>query len=330
MFGINFLTSFLLATLSSSPRDVAFQKWCSTVGITTPLAKLETTPRSVAGRGVFASADIEEGDVVITIPEDIVLHEFNAAVSFPALAQKLCTAKTRFHEVQNGRQSWWSRFTRHRKQSEHIFTDSSDLWQGTLTAFSLASLANESHPWYPWVSQWRRSDPVQALFEKGVTWRDEGEIQSCVEELSMMLPEVSKIKLRAAVEIRLGRLEELRTIFDLNDEASSMFGLLTSRAIDLGDEVLGVLPMFDMINHSSEPNLALSFGDDKFSMWALRDIAQGEELFVSYKDCNDESTEWDEDDAIWMLVQWGIPIRRLNLGASLSTKNTETQLMSVA
>ncbi len=287
------------------------------MGITTPLAKLETTPRSVAGRGVFASANIEEGDVVITIPHDIVLHEFNAAASFPALAQRLATCKTRFHEDQNGRPSW-RRFFSHRPQTKFYFTDSSDLWQATLTSFSLASLEAKGHPWTPWLSQWRRNDPMQSLFEKGVTWRDEDDVMSCVNDLSCMLPEVSKTKLRAAVEMRLGRFEELQTIFDMNQDASRLFGMLTSRAIELGDGIAGVLPMFDMINHSAEPNLALSFGDEKFSMWALRDIAEGEELFVSYKDRN-ESLEWDEEDAIWMLVQWGIPLRRLPISAAVST-----------
>ena len=87
--------------------------------------------------------------------------------------------------------------------------------------------------------------------------------------------------------------------------------------MDLGGGVIAVLPMYDMINHSNEPNLALSFGDEKFSLWALRDIEEGEELFVSYKD--NENKEWDETDAVWMLVQWGIPMRKHSQSLSIST-----------
>ena len=167
---------------------------------------------------------------------------------------------------------------------------------------------------------------MQSLFDKGASWRDEEDVLSCVEELSQMLPEVSKIKLRAAVEMRLGRLEELRTIFELDKDASSMFGKITSRAMDLGEGVIAVLPMYDMINHSNEPNLALSFGDEKFSLWALREIEKGEELFVSYKGGDNPKKEWDEIDAVWMLVQWGIPMRPPTKGGSVST-NSEVNLV---
>ena len=154
---------------------------------------------------------------------------------------------------------------------------------------------------------------MQTLFEKGVTWRDEEEVLTCVEDLSRMLPDVSKTKLRVAVEMRLGRFEELKTIFNLQNDvvgASKMFGVLTSRAIELGDGILGILPAFDMINHSDEPNLAMEYRESMFHLWALKEIPDGEELFVSYKDRSASSSGWDENDAVWMLVQWGIPVPR--------------------
>lgn len=349
MFGIGFLVTslFLLVTgggclSASGPRrgyatdqvscsDLQFHAWCSSVGIETPLAKLETTPRSVAGRGVFASANITEGDVVIAIPEEIVLHEYNAAACFPTVARKLWNCRSRFDDELYGRprrrrRFWRNLFSRHRqpkgKNVEMEFTHPSDFWQATLTSFSCACLeeSNNQDPpflWTPWISQWRRSDPMQSLFEKGVSWRDDEDVLACVEELSQMLPEASKIKLRAAVEMRLGRLEELRAIFQLDKDVSSMFGKITSRAMDLGEGVVGVLPMYDMINHCNEPNLALSFGDENFSLWALRDIEEGEELFVSYKCGDDERQEWDETDAIWMLMQWGIPMRKPSQGGEI-------------
>jgi hypothetical protein len=152
---------------------------------------------------------------------------------------------------------------------------------------------------------------MHSLFEKGVTWRDEEEVLACVEDLSKMLPDVSKTKLRVAVEMRLGRFEELKTIFNLaDDRASNMYGVLTSRAIELGDGMLGVLPAFDMINHSDDPNIGLEYSNEKCHLWALKDISDGEELYVCYKDRSMASSSWDENDAIWMLVQWGIPLAR--------------------
>lgn len=332
MFGPScLLSSFLLVAQSA---DLQFHDWCSSVGITVPLAKLETTPRSVAGRGLFATENIQVGDIAMSIPDDAVLHEYNMAARFPDLAKKLWkdSSKLKFQDQEqehdgSRRRRWWHRLLkRHRQSQTFEFTESSDLWQATLTCFSLACMENDDHPFKYWISQWQRSDPMQSLFEKGATWRDVEDVLSCVEELSEMLPDVSKIKLRAAVEMRLGRLEELKTIFDLEDKDSSnkvskMFGLLTSRAIGLGDGVLGVLPMFDMLNHSNDPNLALSFDGERFSLWAVRDIAEGEELFVSYKDTKSEGLEWDEDDAIWMLVQWGIPLPKPRNIETTTTKD---------
>jgi SET domain len=341
MWGTSILAAVLLASSQPSSNqeysqlDAKFHLWCDSVGIETPLARLETTDRSVAGRGVFATKNIQQGDVVITIPESIVFHEYNAAEAFPKLASKLWKQKIRHRDLmekekEDGRrrQRWWHRVSiprrrRARHQQLHYeFTDSSDLWQGTLTSFGLAAAAccglqetNHHHPWSDWISQWKRSDPMQTLFEKqqgAVTWRDEEEVLACVEELSKMLPDVvSKTKLRVAVEMRLGRLEELKTIFDLKDDAgaSKMFGLLTSRAIELGDGIVGILPAFDMINHSDEPNIGMEYRDGMFQLWALKEISDGEELFVSYKDRSTSSSSgWDEEEAVWMLVQWGIPM----------------------
>jgi hypothetical protein len=57
-----------------------------------------------------------------------------------------------------------------------------------------------------------------------------------------------------------------------------MYGLLISRAIEFGDQSSGVIPCFDMINHSPIPNLGLAFDGSYFEMIALRSIAKDEEV----------------------------------------------------
>ena len=64
--------------------------------------------------------------------------------------------------------------------------------------------------------------------------------------------------------------------------------------------------MFDMINHSMEPNVGLSFDGSKFFLYALHDIYEGEELLVCYTNPS-EQLEWDEDTAMSTLLTWGIP-----------------------
>jgi hypothetical protein len=295
------MISILTALLAASSSDILFHDWCAKVGIETPLACLRTTTESVAGRGVFAKEGINEGDVVIRIPEYIVLHEHNGANSFPEVARRLKKQKSQFKR-QN---KWWHLlFQRHREESE--FSSPSDWWQAELTAYAIASMEEENQSWIPWISQWQRSDPMQDLIENTVSWKDEAAISACVEELHQIMPCVSKYKLSAAVHIRMGRLEELRNIFHLTDAEVAMYGVLVSRAIELGEGLVGVLPMFDMINHSNHPNLALSFDGTHFDLWALRNMEEGEEFFLCYHE-GTKGEVWDEDAAVWTLVQWGIP-----------------------
>ena len=149
---------------------------------------------------------------------------------------------------------------------------------------------------------------MQKLYESGaVTWKDDDSISACTDELQKMLPGVSNIyKLRAAVDLRLRRLDALRQIFNLTDTQAALYSILISRAVELGGEVVGVIPMFDMIDHLVDLNLAMSFDGDNFELLALRDIKEGEDLFLCYNDEN-ELSRWDEDNSVWTLVQWGGP-----------------------
>lgn len=116
------------------------------------MARLITTPESVAGRGVFATEDIEEGDTVVRIPTDTILHESNAAAVLPEVTKKHKRVKRRFRRR-------GSRLLRpFLKQYE--FIEASDLWQAELTEYSLASLETNNF-WVPWIQQWQRDDPLQ-------------------------------------------------------------------------------------------------------------------------------------------------------------------------
>ena len=291
----------LLGLLLASSADSSFHSWCDRFGIETPLARLETTPRSVAGRGLFATNDITEGDVAIVIPPETVLFNKNAALAYPKLAKRLERRKKRY----DNRNKWWNRLLR--RDIDPEFVEPSDFWQAELTAYGLACLENGNHPWAEWISQWQRSDPYYKLLQDGHSWEDEKAIVSVVDELHAMNPDAPKTKLKAAVDLRLRRFDGLRKLFDLDKSAAAMEALLCSRAIDLDDGISAIIPMFDMINHSPTPNLALDFDGSNFELRALRPICKDEELFICYFGGNSESV-WDEDSAVWALIQWGIPV----------------------
>jgi hypothetical protein len=144
-----------LLLLLASSADIRFHKWCNRVGIETPAASLLTTPESVAGRGVFATEDLREGDVTIRIPYYAVFHKYTAALFFPELAKEIEKEKKKFE----GRNKLWRRLLG-KPGNKYEFTQSSDLWQMELTKYSLACLKNNSF-WMEWISQWQRSDPLQ-------------------------------------------------------------------------------------------------------------------------------------------------------------------------
>lgn len=83
--------------------------------------------------------------------------------------------------------------------------------------------------------------------------------------------------------------------------------MVTSRTIGLDDIVTAVVPFHDMLNHNFVPNVGLELSDDggKLELFALRDIDKGEELFLCYSSLG---KEYNEDAAVWLLVQWGIPV----------------------
>jgi SET domain len=282
---IGTLTAVLLAALPFDAHrhrnDATFHSWCQSVGIETPMAQVRTTEESVAGRGVFATRDVEEGSVVMRIPERIVLHNGNAALYFPETADLLARRRAKLLKQYRRRHSWWNRIFNRSKAHEFEFADPSDWWQAELSLYCMECIKTNHHPWNFWISQWSRNDPVQRLLEKGATLDDCDEVDECVAELAALLPEASRVKLFAAVDIRLRRMDSLKQLFRINDDEGHfhpLYGRLLSRAIELGEQSSGVIPGFDMINHSPTPNLALAFDGRHFEMIALRNIAEDEEV----------------------------------------------------
>ena len=136
---------------------------------------------------------------------------------------------------------------------------------------------------------------MQRLFNQNISPDDEKSIIKCVAELKKdYLPDEDPLKIRAAVDIRLRRFGELKEIYGLDDADSSMFGIVTSRAIDLGDGTSAVIPMFDMVNHSMDPNLVLSIDMEEgmFDLKATRQIKEGEEMFICYQDEDNPDSEF--------------------------------------
>ena len=127
---------------------------------------------------------------------------------------------------------------------------------------------------------------------------------------------MTKYDINAAVEIRLHQVDEYTERYHNKASTSkTLYTTLISHAIGLSDSVTGILPMHDMLNHSTDPNLAFSFCNGNFELVALRDISSDEELLLLYVGVFHKEGEWDGDNATWLLVQWGIlllPLQKKN------------------
>jgi hypothetical protein len=287
MLGIKLLTSVLLATTSTT-KDAVFTDWCRSLGIEPVSTELRTTPESVAGRGLFALKSIEEGQVVLKIPETAVLHNYNAAKFFPETAGFLQYKRNQILKQFQKHQRWWDlrnlwrRGRRNPEMDDFEFVNPhQDLWQMELTLFALDVMEGDSlSPWAQWVSEWYRDDPMHDLHEKGVKYTEHGKVRECVADLSSMLPEADTVKLNAAVDLRLRRLNALKSLYDVQDvpQLDKWYSLLISRAVEVGDGVAACIPMFDMINHSYDPNLVLSFDGTNFALIACQNIEENEEV----------------------------------------------------
>ena len=284
--------------------DERFTAWCEEAGIEIPGCELRTTPRSVAGRGVFASRDLRRGDEVFSVPHDVALTADNAAAHFPELSRRLLECRPL--RARGRARRLWDRL-RGRRPAR---LDAEDCWQAELTAYALEALES-GHPWSEWIRTFRRDDPYQALVDSA-SWADDPDaILRAVDEFNEMAPDVPRFKVHAALGVRLERLDVyLGGYRGTVPTSPAMHAAVTSRAVGLSDSVTALLPFHDMVNHSPEPNIAMQFeseGRPRFSFFALENIAENDELFLKYSDVTDDEGAWDEDKAAWQLVQWGIP-----------------------
>lgn len=90
----------------------------------------------------------------------------------------------------------------------------------------------------------------------------------------------------ATTDIAEGETIEICPILVLGN--SDATGLLNDYIVSLGDEIEGAALMLgygSLYNHSNDPNAEyLEEAHDAYSFVALRDIAEGEEITISYGD----------------------------------------------
>lgn len=322
--------SALVAPSSTSPADEQFHSWCDTMGVAiNPSVRLITTPTSVAGRGVFSVENLVQDEIIAKIPTYAMFHPSNCESMFPEKVAQLqqqnrascspdearASTITKGKGIRNLLGRLKRRLSRRKNKAPAASIIDSEqqpeeeTWQVELTEYALEVLDSE-HPLSPWIQQWQRDDPVLRMFQKGVTMDDQESVAAVAYELQQLVPELPSNKIMAALNIRLEQYQSQKSLFvsdPTSVETVTMYNVLCSRTIEVADGIIGAVPFHDMINHSFEPNIGLAISDDgqELELIALSDVAAGEELFLCYSKVGQE---YEENQAVWMLVQWGIPV----------------------
>mmetsp|Transcript_29294 Transcript_29294/g.45530 ORF Transcript_29294/g.45530 Transcript_29294/m.45530 type:complete len:352 (+) Transcript_29294:28-1083(+) len=287
--------------------DVKFDEWCDTNGIVRIGIQTITTPRSVGGRGLFATRPLSKGSVVASIPSELVITAANYEDIEEVEQEYQVFLTNRVIELFEGpaciQTEWiksWGDSTG--LEIENFFRESSKCEEESSSYSSLCS--NYSEKLFRLMLS--STAAMGLITEKGL----ENDLLSRLENFKRRLP-----KLNLAKDF---------------DCAAKFYTFVMSRAAGLGDEwqnMSGIVPFFDMLNHThdfSRKNVDLmTFGDclrrigseeprssaidagllrrKDFLLVLTQDVDAGEELLTQYDHKLDEANQMK----LWL--QYGIP-----------------------
>ena len=224
------------------------------------------------GRGVFAEGALKHGDVVVNVPLDLCqIIQFDCGSAGIEKQDGVPLS-----ELQRRQLLWVVEF---------------------FLSAELLSALTAAAPWEDAID----STPLgSAAF-----WSSYGALLKPAEEgLPLLLPPDELARLKEAVPDVIGTLEAHRA--RIQEAWGKQFGgmppasLFTANALvmsrcfcvwndDQGAVLALVAPFADMLNHSDLPNCRIAVEGDAVKVLALRDIAQGEECFISYSGASGKS-----------------------------------------
>ena len=260
----------LSAVPEPTKEDLRFIHWSEKQGIVAPLLTCLTTSDSVGGRGLFASAPIKPGDVLASIPMELV-----------------------------------------------IGSNDPEFWAADIASQVRGVLRHPMDPRRVWVESWSGG---------GCSSWDDIENLDCFTSIDKEL----KDTLKSRLERRCSVWREGARKFGLDVENDfDLYSLISSRACYLGPTwsrtgiLIGVVPLFDMLNHSScGGNVKLEAAETTFArlpthaprpldlrnqdmlLIAGRTIETGKELLTEYID-ETNGEEKSSDISASKIIQWG-------------------------
>uniref|UniRef100_A0A3P9IVF7 N-lysine methyltransferase SETD6 n=1 Tax=Oryzias latipes TaxID=8090 RepID=A0A3P9IVF7_ORYLA len=240
-----------------------FLQWCDKVSLHLSEKVCVCQEGTVAGYGMLAKADIEEGEVLFTIPRSALLHQRTTAVS--ALLQK-----------------------------EAASLQSSSRWVPLLLAL-LYEYTSPQSDWKPYLSLWpdlRRLDHPMfwSKEERDRLLRGTGVPEAVDKDLSNIQREYEDVVLPFMTrhpDLWNPKTHTLELYTELVAFVMAYSFQEPQEDEDEDEEEKPpnppmMVPMADMLNHVSDHNANLEFSADSLKMVSVRRIHAGEEVFNTY------------------------------------------------
>jgi hypothetical protein len=303
--------------LQQEAADLAFTQWAKSNGIFSPSIACVTTPKSVGGRGLFATTPLEAGQVLGSIPHSLIFHSSDSEHWAADITQQVLKL-LRKGQDENG------------KAEDDATIDDSRIewvnsWNGggctsfqdalVFTSFSggngVSSKGTEqaSSP-SPLIDNPLLRDEVQQRLDRRIkTWKDGAATYGLDEADDFAL--YSLVYSRACF---LGPSWAQKNTRKQDDGQTST----SSSQSNSSSAVIGVVPLFDMLNHyyphGKQPNVELlsmgtalarmtngptksspaDLNDKDMLLIATQAIEAGDELLTEYVDeVNDEYQDED-------------------------------------
>ncbi|XP_042352332.1 N-lysine methyltransferase setd6 [Plectropomus leopardus] len=244
-----------------------FLQWCNTVGLVLSNKVCVSKEGTVAEYGMLAKDDIEEGEVLFTIPRSALLHHQTTKVS--ALLEK-----------------------------ERSCLESSSGWVPLLVALLYEYTSSQSH-WRPYLSLWTNFKTLDhPMFwskeERDRLLRGTGIPEAVDRDLANIQREYT--------DVVLPFITKHPDLWDPDTHTLELYTQLVAFVMaysfqepqeededddDDDDEEKApnppmMVPMADMLNHVSNHNANLEFTPDSLKMVCVRPIHKGEEVFNTY------------------------------------------------
>ncbi|KAM9753401.1 N-lysine methyltransferase setd6 [Menidia menidia] len=251
----------------SSERLKDFLQWCDRVGLVLSNKVCLSKEGTVADYGMLATDDIEEGEVLFTIPRAALLHQGTTKVS--SLLEK-------------------------EKQS----LESSSGWVPLLLALLYEYTSPQSH-WRPYLSLW----PDFRALDQPMFWSREerAELLRGTGLPELVDTDLSNIR-REYKEVVVPFMLRHPDLWSPDTHTLELYTQLVAFVMaysfqepqeeeDDEDEEEEeekapnppvMVPMADMLNHVSDHNANLEFTADSLKMVCVRRISKGEEVFNTY------------------------------------------------